>query len=271
MSGILVVIAHPDDEIFASGTICLCAESCFRVVLACVTDGGGGGRGLIREASAQSLAEIRARELALSCAALGVHDVVCFDQRDIANPNEGSNAWKQGDVIDMLAGMINHIGPEMILTHGPLGGYGHPAHSLTFRCVKSAAVQSSFDGSIFSFCARPPHPFLSWHFDQQADVIVDARRFRERRACSLGFHQSQIDYFLQPYFPRNLRKLLSALCGYSLSWTEFGRKRIPIATAKRFFNRFPLEGLALQLAPRTGEPHFFAKHYVGHNDIQIAH
>ena len=39
---ILVVIAHPDDEVFASGTICLCAERGFRISIACATDGEGG-------------------------------------------------------------------------------------------------------------------------------------------------------------------------------------------------------------------------------------
>lgn len=269
MSGVLVVIAHPDDEIFASGTICLCADSCFRVALACVTNGAGGGRSILWKASGQSLADIRARELALSCAALGVRDVTCYGLPDVGDPIEGPDAWNQLELIDMLADTINHTGPEMILTHGPSGGYGHPAHRLTFRCVKAAAEQSFFAGSIFSFCARPPHPFFSWHFDQPADVVVDARRFRARRAASLGYHRSQIDYFLQPYFPGSVRKLLSALCGYSLSWTEFGRKRVPVATPERFFDRFRLEGLALQLAPRTGEPHFFATHYVDRNEIQI--
>ena len=40
-SDILVVIAHPDDEVFASGTICLCAEEGFRIEFVCATDGEG--------------------------------------------------------------------------------------------------------------------------------------------------------------------------------------------------------------------------------------
>jgi LmbE family N-acetylglucosaminyl deacetylase len=38
---ILVVIAHPDDEVFASGTICMCAEEGFRIEFVCATDGEG--------------------------------------------------------------------------------------------------------------------------------------------------------------------------------------------------------------------------------------
>ncbi|HEV2136878.1 MAG TPA: PIG-L deacetylase family protein [Terracidiphilus sp.] len=269
MCDVLVVIAHPDDEIFASGTICLCAESGFRIALACVTNGGGGGKSILHKASGLSLAEIRTRELALSAAALGIHEVKSYGFPDIGDPSTGRDAWNQAELIDMLSDQIKHIGPELILTHGPAGGYGHPAHKLTFLAVNAAAQQSSYAGSIFSFCARPPQPFFSWHFDQRANVVIDARRFCERRAASLGYHQSQIDYFLQPYFPQSLRKYLSAFCGYLLGWTEFGRKRIPIGTPIRFFSKFPLEGLALQFTARTGEPHFFAKHYVDRDDVQI--
>src|SRR5580704_699540 len=155
MSDILVVIAHPDDEIFASGTICLCAESCFRVWLVCVTDGAGGGRSILWKSSEQSLADIRARELALSCSALGIHQVTSYSLPDVADPIQGRDAWNQIELIDMLAHTIDHLGPEMILTHGPSGGYGHLAHKVTFHCVKAAAEHLSFAGSIFFFCARP--------------------------------------------------------------------------------------------------------------------
>src|SRR5207244_984291 len=55
---ILVVIAHPDDEVFVSGTICLCAEKGFTISLVCATDGDGGSRDLLMGKSHVRLGEI---------------------------------------------------------------------------------------------------------------------------------------------------------------------------------------------------------------------
>jgi hypothetical protein len=109
--------------------------------------------------------------------------------------------------------------------------------------------------------------FFSWHFDQPSDVVTDVRAYLRRRSASLSYHQSQIDYFLQPYFPRSLRKYLSASFGYLFSFTAAGRKRVPIATPSRFFERFPTEGLALQKPPAPPYSHFFLEHY--RNDPRV--
>jgi len=91
----------------------------------------------------------------------------------------------------------------------------------------------------------------------RSTVLVDVRDFIDRRAASLSCHQSQIFYFVEPYLPRSLRKLLSAAFGYVFQMTEAGRKRIPIGTA-RLFARFPTEGLVLRKAP-ADRPEFFTE------------
>ena len=59
VGSVLVVIAHPDDELFVSGTLCLCADRGFDITLACPTRTGkarppavgrstGGGNGNAR-------------------------------------------------------------------------------------------------------------------------------------------------------------------------------------------------------------------------------
>jgi len=268
-SEVLVVTAHPDDEIFASGTICLCVERGFRITLVCATDGEGGSRELLHGASGMPLGAIRRRELELSACALGVSEVLFLGQADSADPDgPGAGSWNQSNVIQILGRIIEENTPKLILTHGPLGGYGNPAHRLTNRCVMSAVREKSFFGSVFSFCGQVRHAFFSWHFDQPSDVLVDARGFLRRRAASLSYHQSQVDYFIQPHFPLNLRKYLSALFGYTFILTEVGRKRVPIATPKRFFKRLPVEGLALQKAPDTGR-HFFLEYYGNDQRVKI--
>jgi LmbE family N-acetylglucosaminyl deacetylase len=267
-SEVLVITAHPDDEIFVSGTICLCAEKGFAITVVCATDGGGGSRALVPSNSTLQLGEVRRRELALSAWALGANEVLFLDQADIARPDaEGRDGWDRPSLIGALRRIIAENDPELILTHGPLGGYGHPAHRLVHRCVMAAAQDASYSGSVFSFCGQVSNAFFSWHFDQPSDVLVDARGFLKRRAASLSYHQSQIHYFLQPYFPSTVRKWLSALFGFALAFTAAGRKRVPISTAARFFGKFPAEGLVLQRPPAAG-PHFFLKHFANDPRVQ---
>lgn len=269
-SDILVVIAHPDDEVFASGTICLCADKGFRITMVCATDGEGGSRDLFCGKSDVRLGEIRRQELMLSARILGASEVCFLGQADSARPDaEGEGSWDQPCLIGTLGNMIRQQNPQLILTHGPEGGYGHPAHRLVYRSVAAAAQAASFAGSIFSFCGEVDGAFFSWHFDQSSDVVVDARGFLSRRAASLSYHQTQVAYFVQPHFPRRVRKLASALFGFAFAFTETGRKRVPIATPARFFRKFPTEGLALQKAPAAGRAHFFLEHYSNDDRVQI--
>jgi len=269
-SDILVVIAHPDDEVFASGTICLCADKGFRITIACATDGEGGSRDLFGGKSDIRLGEIRRQELMLSARVLGASQVCFLGQADSARPDvEGEGWWDQPGVIGNLGNMIRQQNPQLILTHGPEGGYGHAAHRLVYRSVAAAAQAASFGGSIFSLCGKVDGAFFSWHFDQPSDVVVDARGFLSRRAASLSYHQTQAAYFVQPHFPRSVRKLASALFGFAFAFTEAGRRRVPIATPTRFFRKFPTEGLVLQKAPPAGRAHFFLEHYSNDDRVQI--
>jgi len=264
------VIAHPDDEVFVSGTICICAEKGFRIAFVCATDGEGGSRDLLPATSDLGLGEVRRQELRLSAWALGASEVCFLGQADSAIPDaEGEGSWDQSSLIRTLGDVIRQHNPQLILTHGPEGGYGHPAHRLLYRCVVAAAQAVSFAGSIFSFSGKVEGAFFSWHFDQPSDVLVDARNFLPRRATSLSYHQTQVAYFVQPYFPRSLRKLASALFGFAFSFTVAGRKRLPIATPTRFFRKFPTEGLVLQKAPDAGRAHFFREHYLNDHRVQI--
>lgn len=266
-SDILVVIAHPDDEVFVSGTICLCAERGFKISIACATDGEAGSHDGRPD---DTLGEVRRQGLRLSGLVLGAGEVTFLGQTDSTRPDaEGEGSWDQPGLIAKLAEMIRQQSPQLILTHGPRGGYGHYAHRLVYRSVAAAADAASFAGSIFSFCGKVEGAFFSWHFDQPADVRVDARGFLSRRAASLSCHQTQIAYFVQPHIPRSLRKMASALFGLAFAFTEAGRKRVPIATPARFFRKFPIEGLVLQKAPGAGRAHFFQQHFSHDHRVQI--
>lgn len=256
---VIVVVAHPDDELLVSGTICLLADSGFRVALICATDGGGGSRRILPEKRNGELGRLRIQELHLSANILGVSEVILLGQEDpqtIRTPN-----WDRDAVVARVGAEITKHRPSLIITHGPKGGYGHPAHCLLNELVVQAAAKESFQGSCFSFCGATPGSFFSWHLDDPSTVIVDATQFLAQRSAALGYHQSQNDIFIQPHIPRSLRKFCSAAFGYVLIPFEVGRKRIPIGTPERFFSKYPREGLVLLTAPPSGGPHFFLKYY----------
>lgn len=249
MTGVvMMIIAHPDDQIFASGTLCLCADHGFEITLVCLTYGEGAGLPLARQ-----------RELERSAPILGIGRVMFLGWPDLG-PTPTDRTWDEQELVRRLHAIILDVKPDLILTHGPRGGYGHQAHRWTHQAVMAAAEAAAHPGSVFSFCGGTPQAFFSWHLEGKSDVLVDVRPFRARRAASLDCHQSQLDFFVQPRFPRSLRKLMSAAFGYLFAWTEAGRKRIPIGTALRFFDRFPIEGLALQRVP-IGRSHFFIQHF----------
>jgi N-acetyl-1-D-myo-inositol-2-amino-2-deoxy-alpha-D-glucopyranoside deacetylase len=156
-----LVIAHPDDEIFVSGTICTCIDKSIQVAVVCVTDGEGGETEMLDSGSAPSLKGLRRRELQASLAVLGVEPPRCLGFPDVAEPQApGAQAWDQEKLRADIAALLAELRPDAILTHGPLGGYGNQAHRLVHRCVMEAARRTGFAGSIYAFCGRVPRACL---------------------------------------------------------------------------------------------------------------
>ena len=217
---VLVVIAHPDDELFVSGTICLLAASGFHLTLICATDGAGGHGRILSLNRASDACTHRKLELELSAKILGIADVIHLGQLDpceIRTPE-----WRCEEVVERIASEMKTRDVQLVLTHGPDGGYGHPAHQLLYGLVINAANSSGFNGTIFSFCGLVPGTFFTWHMDEKSTLIVDGRAFHAQRSAAMGYHQSQLEYFVQPHLPCSIRKILSAIFGYFFWYFEFG-------------------------------------------------
>jgi LmbE family N-acetylglucosaminyl deacetylase len=106
MSRKLVVVAHPDDEtLFFGGTIASQPGTTWEV--ACVTDGG--------PRSAE-----RAQELLQACELLGVSRVHLLGFAD--------DPGRRLDVPAVTGALLALGEYDEVLTHGPLGDYGHLHH-----------------------------------------------------------------------------------------------------------------------------------------------
>lgn len=264
---ILLIIAHPDDEIFVSGTACICSDLGFPISLVCITDGEGAACEPLRRSGVcvtdSTIARVRQHELALSSWVLGIKEVLFLSYPDVSPKDWNSRAWDQNSLTEDLAKLIEERNPALICTHGPKGGYGHPAHIAVNKCVIEAQKRVRFPGSIFSFSAQPDDCALpgKW-WDQPSDVLVDVRGNLMRRVASLSYHQSQANVFLHPSSPQNMRDYLRAALATMTYFSSWGRARLPIVTPRSFFRRFPVEGLALQKAPDHAKTHFFREHFL---------
>jgi len=133
---VLGVFAHPDDETFcAGGTFARYAARGAEIMVVSATRGQAGQ---IRDAAAGSrrtIAAVREAELRLACERLGVTKVRCLDHVDGTLADAGFPA-----LVDEVAGVIDEFGPDVVITFGPDGGYGHPDH-VTISAATTAACQ----------------------------------------------------------------------------------------------------------------------------------
>ncbi|MGX7825217.1 N-acetyl-1-D-myo-inositol-2-amino-2-deoxy-alpha-D-glucopyranoside deacetylase [Actinokineospora sp. 24-640] len=153
---LLLVHAHPDDEsLWTGGTIARYAAAGVQVTLVTCTLGEEGE--IIPESLAQlgahaadQLGGYRVAELRAACAALGVSDHRYLGGmgrwRDSGMADTPANghprAFVAGDLVEQTAALVAilaDVKPQVVITYGPDGGYGHPDH-IRAHDVTAAAV-----------------------------------------------------------------------------------------------------------------------------------
>lgn len=251
----VVVITHPDDELFMSGTLGLLAQSDVSTTLICVTRGESGTAPDCLADMNLELGRIREGELIQAVKVLGVQEVHVLGFPDV-HPHRfvPDRDWDFDQLCDCIQTIIAHVRPTMVFSHGPHGGTGHPAHKEVYRATQCVLERTGNPAGHYSFAAMTPAPFYTEFFDDDCEFYVDVRRIAPLRALSFGYHQSQLQAgeFLNPPFPRTPRKVLSALFGYCFWFTESGRARIPTITLAQFFRRYPFEGFVTRRTPQHG-------------------
>lgn len=145
----MVVYAHPDDEVFATGgTIALAARQGVEVTLVLATGGEEGEvvnpemRGVV---SLPDLPAVRQEELECSRTTLGITRVVRLGYRDSGMAETPSSqesvAFSNQDrdaVARRLVSAIREHRPHVICTEPEDGGYGHPDHIALHFATKLA-------------------------------------------------------------------------------------------------------------------------------------
>jgi N-acetyl-1-D-myo-inositol-2-amino-2-deoxy-alpha-D-glucopyranoside deacetylase len=217
---LLMVVAHPDDEIFHGGVLAHLSRRGTRVQLLSLTHGEAGK---VRDPSHQvsDLAALRAEELRLSCARLGIEEPRILDFHDSGRGQslrvDDARALVNVDTLEVEAAIraaIVDAKPQVIVTHDPHGGYAHPDHIVTCRAVTGAFYSSGVMGGdaperllytaieretfrVFADVSRGKgpggglDPDVFGTAEPMIALSFDARPYMELKLAAMAAHRSQ--------------------------------------------------------------------------------
>ena len=207
--GLLLVHAHPDDEVFATGgTIARAVAEGRRVDLVVCT---GGEEGEIHDPdldpaeAAARLGEIRRAELECSLAALGggaigLHWLGYRDSGMMGTPpNDNPHAFWQTTPAEagaQVAAIIAQVRPAALITYNDFGNYGHPDHIQAHRAAAAGWTATGTDARWYEitfsgqrwaegFAAMKERGIsLPWGGDEEDDEEEPSNRIRLPRPRS---------------------------------------------------------------------------------------
>jgi LmbE family N-acetylglucosaminyl deacetylase len=201
VSGLLCICAHPDDELYGAGLFAKLARQAVSVYLVCLTRGEGGGLGDPPIATRETLGEVREGEMRCAAEALGVTGLEFLDYIDPVGDGEPKvPVHEPGRLMAEIIAAIEHYQPEVVLTHGSNGEYGHPAHRLLHKLVKEAVV--SLGGRaplLYSFNAFCPDRDRQdeMNVDDPVHFVVDVMPYIEQKIAAFACHRSQREAWVQ--------------------------------------------------------------------------
>ena len=154
---IMGVFAHPDDEVFcAGGTIATYVEAGAEAMIVSATRGEAGQIRDAAVATRATLGAVRERELREACRCMGVQHARVLDHVDgtLASLDRQRLVAEVGDAID-------EFGPDVVVTFGADGFYGHPDH-VTVGLVTTEAC-----------AARPAIRLYHSHFPRTRLLLLE--------------------------------------------------------------------------------------------------
>jgi LmbE family N-acetylglucosaminyl deacetylase len=167
---LMAVLAHPDDEsLGVGGTLAKYASEGVAVFLLTGTRGDGGRYRGHRSDDPDhpgpvALATIREAELRAAAEVLGVREVSVLDYHD-----QHLDRTNPRQVIEDIVRHLRRIQPDVVVTFGPDGAYGHPDH-IAISQFTTAAIVSAADSAFSCEGGEPgarPHSvsklyYLAW-------------------------------------------------------------------------------------------------------------
>lgn len=165
---LMCVFAHPDDESFGMGaTLAKYAAEGAGTYLVTATRGERGWQGVPdQNPGMEALGKLREGELREAAGVLGLREVEFLDyidgDVDRADPAEATGR---------IAAHLRRVRPQVVVTFGPDGGYGHPDH-IAVAQLTSAAVVCATDPSYAAPGGDPAHRVSKLYTGMATDELV---------------------------------------------------------------------------------------------------
>ncbi|HHH30780.1 MAG TPA: PIG-L family deacetylase [Polyangiaceae bacterium] len=190
------LFAHPDDEAYAAaGTLARCATEGARVVVVAATRGEAGVDQRSPTPAGPDLAALRSAELAESCRAIGAQPPRFLDLPD------GHVRVEEG--ASRLAAVLGELAPDVVITLGADGAYGHPDHLATTamlhqvatcRILHAAFPRDHFGGVRRRLARHVPLADVGPLGIRRVDahLVVDVSAHRDQKLAAVAAHRSQL-------------------------------------------------------------------------------
>lgn len=203
MASILVISAHPDDEtLFCGGTLAMYAQKGHDVYILETTRGEGGEVGEPPLTTRENLGAFRERETRQAASILGARDIFFLPYIDPFMEINGIARRIDTPLTDFAAAIatyIQKIAPQLVITHGSNGEYGHPQHIYTHRATRLALGNGRPHTALMTWSAwhTPAERERVLNKDDQADIINDISPWHDIKVAAALCHKTQHAMFLR--------------------------------------------------------------------------
>ncbi|MHB8995963.1 MAG: PIG-L deacetylase family protein [Armatimonadota bacterium] len=239
MPTILIIQAHPDDEMQLAGTVALQTAAGLDVTIAVASNGNLGG---LPGASKEERAAVRRAEMEASCALLGARlQWIGLGDDDFMARFHGDYAATEA----AFRNVIRRVDPDLIIIP-PLDDYHHH-HRATAELALNASTGASNPNVVgeeppssripyaLHMTPMPPVPFVP-------SLYVDITETFDRKIEALRCHQSQHQY-LQSHHRTDIFAQVEAVA--AMHGAACGVKYAePFAVCQRFNRPAPIQTLA---------------------------
>ncbi len=143
---LMAILAHPDDDSLGNGgMLAKYAAEGIELHLVVATRGERGWPGQESEyPGIEALGKMREAEVREAADVLGMRSVQFLDYID-----GDLDAAHPAEAIAKIVGHLRRVRPDVVVTFGPYGGYGHPDHIAISQFTAAAIVEAANPNSLY--------------------------------------------------------------------------------------------------------------------------